>query len=67
MAERSPFLDLIEIPAIGALFHQYLGSEERKQARLACRALCMLVRGTKHQNPLGCLPPTLVSLMLLCA
>jgi hypothetical protein len=51
MEQRSPFLDVIEIPAIGALVYEHLDSQGRKQARLACRALSTLVSARKYPNP----------------
>jgi hypothetical protein len=40
-------LDVVQIPSVGALVYNHLGPEGCKQARLVCRALCMLVRKWK--------------------
>jgi hypothetical protein len=48
---ETPFLDVVNIPMIGALVYQHLSSGGRKQARLACRALCTLVRETQQTHP----------------
>jgi hypothetical protein len=45
-------LDVVHIPTIGVLVFQHLDHEGRKQARLASRDLCMLVRGWKHTKTL---------------
>jgi hypothetical protein len=39
------FLDVVQIPTIGVLVLQHVGYEGCRRSRVACRALCMLVRG----------------------